>query len=65
LRTADPVRAYFRHQLLMRKTIDFLSAVASPESSDTIEPPSTAKELETAGKPASRGQRQAKGKKER
>jgi trigger factor len=65
LRTADPVRAYFRHQLLMRKTIDFLSAVASPESSDTIEPPSTAKELEAAGKPASRGERQAKGKKER
>jgi trigger factor len=65
LRTADPVRAYFRHQLLMRKTIDFLSAVASPESSDTIEPPPTQKELETAGKPASRGQRQAKGKKER
>jgi trigger factor len=65
LRTADPVRAYFRHQLLMRKTIDFLSAVASPESSDTIEPPSTAKELEAAGKPASRGERQTKGKKER
>src|SRR5436853_534379 len=68
LRTADPVRAYFRHQLLMRKTIDFLSAAASPESSDTsdrMEPPSAAKELESAGKSASRGERQTKGKKER
>jgi hypothetical protein len=49
----------------MRKTIDFLSAVASPESSDTIEPPSAAKELEGAGKSASRVERQSKGKKER
>jgi trigger factor len=65
LRGADPVRAYFRHQLLMRKTIDFLSAVASPESSDTMEPPSDAKELEGAGKSASRGERQTKGKKPR
>ena len=68
LRTADPVRAYFRHQLLMRKTIDFLSAAASPESSDssaTMEPPSAAKELESAGKSASRGERQSKGKKQR
>ena len=68
LRTADPVRAYFRHQLLMRKTIDFLSAAASPESSDTsdrMEPPSAVKELESAGKSASRGERQTKGKKER
>jgi trigger factor len=65
LRTADPVRAYFRHQLLMRKTIDFLSAVASPESSDTMEPPPAAKELEGAGKSASRGERQTKGKKPR
>jgi trigger factor len=65
LRTADPVRAYFRHQLLMRKTIDFLSTVASPESSDTMEPPSAAKELEGAGKSASRGERQTKGKKQR
>jgi FKBP-type peptidyl-prolyl cis-trans isomerase (trigger factor) len=65
LRTADPVRAYFRHQLLMRKTIDFLSTVASPESSDTMEPPSAAKEFEGAGKSASRGERQTKGKKQR
>jgi trigger factor len=65
LRGADPVRAYFRHQLLMRKTVDFLSAVASPESSDTMEPPSDAKELEGAGKSASRGERQTKGKKPR
>src|SRR5437660_1512837 len=34
LRTADPVREYFRHQLLMRKTIDYLSTLAAPESSD-------------------------------
>jgi trigger factor len=65
LRTADPVRAYFRHQLLMRKTIDYLSAVAAPESSDTMEPPLEAKELEGVGKSASRGERQTKGKKER
>jgi trigger factor len=65
LRTADPVRAYFRHQLLMRKTIDFLSAVASPESSDTMEPPRAAKELEGAGKSASRGEQKPKGKKQR
>jgi trigger factor len=65
LRTADPVRAYFRHQLLMRKTIDFLSAVASPESSDTMEPPQAAKELEGAGKSASRGEQKPKGKKQR
>jgi len=65
LRTADPVREYFRHQLLMRKTIDFLSAVASPESSDTMEPPPAAKELEGAGKSAARREQKPKGKKER
>jgi len=65
LRSADPVRAYFRHQLLMRKTIDFLSAVASPESSDTMEPLSATKELESAGKSASRGGQKPKEKKER
>src|ERR671922_902988 len=36
LRSADPVKAYFRHQLLMRKTIDHLSAMAAPEPSDTM-----------------------------
>ncbi len=65
LRTADPVRAYFRHQLLMRKTIEYLSSVAAPEPSDTMEPPSVAKELEGAGKSASRGERHTKGKKQR
>jgi trigger factor len=68
LRTADPVRAYFRHQLLMRKTIDFLSSVAAPETSggsDTMEPPQPEKELESAGKSASRGERRSRGKKER
>lgn len=48
LRTADPVRAYFRHQLLMRKTIDYLSSLAAPESSDTMEPPATTGELQGA-----------------
>jgi len=65
LRTADPVRAYFRHQLLMRKTIDYLSSVAAPESSATIEPPSEAKELESAGKAAPGGERRARQKKGR
>ncbi|MDQ6712928.1 MAG: trigger factor, partial [Candidatus Dormibacteraeota bacterium] len=65
LRTADPVRAYFRHQLLMRKTIDYLSSVAAPESSATMEPPSEAKELESAGKSASGGERRARQKKGR
>ena len=65
LRSADPVRAYFRHQLLMRKTIDYLSSVAAPESSATIEPPSEAKELESAGKAASGRERRARQKKGR
>jgi trigger factor len=65
LRTADPVREYFRHQLLMRKTIDYLSAMAAPESSDTMEPPAAAKELESVGKSASGGERRARQKKER
>ncbi|TMF47530.1 MAG: trigger factor [Chloroflexi bacterium] len=65
LRTADPVRAYFRHQLLMRKTIDYLSTVASPESSDTMEPPAEAKELEHVGQSASGRERKTRGKKER
>jgi trigger factor len=65
LRTADPVRNYFRRQLLMRKTIDYLSSVATRESSDTMEPPSEAGELQGAGKSASGGQRRERGKKER
>jgi trigger factor len=65
LRTADPVRAYFRHQLLMRKTIDYLSSVAAPEPSDTMEPASEAKELESAGKSASGGERRTRQKKGR
>jgi trigger factor len=68
LRTADPVRAYFRHQLLMRKTIDFLSSIAAPETSegsDTMEPAQPAKELASAGKAESRGERRSRGKKER
>ncbi len=68
LRTADPVRAYFRHQLLMRKTIDYLSSVAAPEpsdTSDTMEPPQPAKELASAGKSASGGERRTRQKKER
>jgi len=68
LRTADPVRAYFRQQLLMRKTIDYLSSMAAPEpsdSSDTMEPPPAAKELASAGKSASGGERRTRQKKER
>jgi trigger factor len=53
LRTADPVRAYFRHQLLMRKTIEYLSTLAAPESSDTMEPPADATALQGAGTSAS------------
>jgi len=65
LRTADPVRAYFRQQLLMRKTIDYLSAMAAPESSDTMETPAPANELQAAGTSASGKGRRAGGKKER
>ncbi|HET9849272.1 MAG TPA: trigger factor [Candidatus Dormibacteraeota bacterium] len=65
LRSADPVRAYFRHQLLMRKTIDYLSSLAAPETSDTIEPPADAKELQGAAKSASPETRPARGTKER
>jgi trigger factor len=65
LRTADPVRAYFRHQLLMRKTIDYLSSVATPDMSDTMEKPPAEGELESAGKSASRSERRTRGKKER
>jgi trigger factor len=68
LRTADPVRAYFRHQLLMRKTIDYLSSMAAPapsDASDTMEPPQAAKELASAGKSASGGERRTRQKKER
>jgi trigger factor len=65
LRTADPVRAYFRQQLLMRKTIDYLSAMAAPESSDTMETPAPANELQAAGTSASGKGRRTGGKKER
>jgi len=49
----------------MRKTIDYLSAMAAPESSDTMEPPAEAKELEHAGQSASGRERKTRGKKER
>jgi len=65
LRTADPVRAYFRHQLLMRKTIDHLADLAAPDSSDTIEAPTEAGESEATAEPAQKGQRRGAGKKER
>jgi trigger factor len=65
LRTADPVRAYFRHQLLMRKTIDYLSSLAAPESSDTIEPPATANELQGAAIPTASAASTTAEKKER
>lgn len=38
VRTADPVRAYFQHQLLMRKTIDLLCTLATQDTSDTMGP---------------------------
>jgi FKBP-type peptidyl-prolyl cis-trans isomerase (trigger factor) len=53
LRTADPVREYFRHQLLMRKTIEYLSSLAAPESSDTMNPPADVPALQGAGTSAS------------
>jgi trigger factor len=65
LRTADPVKAYFRHQLLMRKTIDYLSSVAAPEMSDTMEPPTEAAELQAAGTSASGKGRSTRERKER
>jgi trigger factor len=37
-RTADPVKAYFRQQLLMQKTVDYLSSIAAQEPSDTMGP---------------------------
>ena len=48
LRSADPVKAYFRHQLLMRKTIDYLSSLAAPETSDKMDAPAEPDELEPA-----------------
>jgi trigger factor len=61
LRTADPVKAYFRQQLLMRKTIDYLTSLAAPQPSATMDPPSgsgepraTAEPAPAAGRPGSR-----------
>ena len=65
LRSADPVRAYFRHQLLMRKTIDYLTSLAAPEPSDKMEPPADAKALQEATAAGSGTARSAGGKKER
>jgi trigger factor len=65
LKTADPVRQYFQHQLLMRKTIDHLSALAAPESSDRMEPAADVDELQEAGVAASSGKRPAGKRKER
>jgi trigger factor len=65
LRSADPVRAYFRHQLLMRKTIDYLTSLAAPEPSDRMEPPADAKALQEAATAGSGTARPAGGKKER
>ncbi len=62
LQTADPVRNYFRHQLLMRKTIDHLSALAAPESSDTMGARSGETEPQ---EPAATGGRRSKARKER
>jgi trigger factor len=65
LRTADPVRGYFRHQLLMRKTVEYLSSLAAPETSDKMESPAEAKELQEAATSASNAAAPARGKQER
>lgn len=52
LRTADPVRGYFRHQLLMRKTIDYLSSLAAPEPSATMNPQPGSEEPQKGEQPA-------------
>src|SRR5438132_546568 len=62
LQTADPVRNYFRHQLLMRKTIDHLTAAASSEASDTMGARSDESEPQ---EPATTGGRRSKSRKER
>lgn len=43
-RTADPVKAYFRQQLLIQKTVDYLSSIASQEPSDTMGAPAASEE---------------------
>ena len=40
-RTLDLLRDYLRHQLLMRRTIDYLTSLASSEASDTMSRQST------------------------
>ncbi len=62
LQTADPVRNYFRHQLLIRKTIDHLTALAAPETSDTMGARSDETEPQ---EPATTGGRRSKSRKER
>jgi trigger factor len=65
LSTADPVREYFRHQLLMRKTIDHLSSLAASETSDTMSPPSTGgKTQRESAAPAGKRRRKSAGTKE-
>ncbi len=59
--TADPVKAYFGHQLLMQKTVDYLSSIASQEPSDTMGSPA-APVSDTA---ASRSKREGKRKVDR
>ncbi len=64
LKSADPVRAYFRHQLLIRKTVDYLCALAAQESSDTMGSPSPATsqaQIESAGTRGKRKDGKAKG----
>ena len=65
LRSADPVKAYFRHQLLMRKTIDYLSTLAAPETLDKMDAPPAPKDLEPAGASASAAARPAGKRQER
>jgi len=53
--TADPVRAYFRRQLLIQKTVDYLSSIAAQEPSDTMGTPVGAS-AESAASRSTRGE---------
>ena len=53
--TADPVKAYFRRQLLIQKTVDYLSSIAAQEPSDTMGTP-VAASAESAASRSTRGE---------
>lgn len=59
-RTADPVKAYFRQQLLIRKTVDYLSSMAAQQPSDTMgAPAAVTAESETSRSTRSEGKQKA------